>query len=49
MVEISRVEARVLSLDWKREWQDLETLTPKGEFIGFLLGLSTLNLAQKGF
>ena len=43
MVEISRVEARVLSLDWRGEWQDLETLTPKGLFIGFLLGLSDLS------
>ena len=43
MVEILRVEARVFSLDWKREWQDLETLAPKGVFIGFLLGLSYLS------
>ena len=43
MVEISRVEARVLSLDWMGKWQDLENLTPKGVFIGFLLGLSDLS------
>ena len=43
MVEISRAEAKVFSLDWKREWQDLKTLTPKGVFIGFLLDLSDLN------
>ena len=39
MVEISRVEARVLSLDWMGKWQDLEILTPKGVFYRFLIGL----------
>ena len=43
MVDISRVEARVFTLDWKGEWKDMETLTPKGVFIVFLLGLSDLN------
>ena len=43
MVEISRKKARFFSLDWKREWQDLETLTFKGIFISFLLGLSHLS------
>ena len=44
MVAISRMDIRVFFWDWKREWKDLETLTPKGVSIGFLLGLSDLSL-----
>ena len=43
MVEILRVEVRVLSLDRRGEWKDIETLIPKGVFIGFLLALSDLS------
>ena len=43
MVEISRVEAKVLSLDWRGKWKNIETLTIKVVFIGFLLGLSDLS------
>ena len=42
MVEISRVEARVLSLDCRKKMQDMKTLTLRGVFIGFLLGLSDI-------
>ena len=35
MVEISKIEAMALWTE-KGEMQDLETLTPKGAFIGFL-------------
>ena len=45
IVEISRVDARVFSMDQMGEWQDMETLTLKGVFIGFLLGLSDLSPA----
>ena len=44
IVEILRVKARVFSLDWKGELQDIETLTPKGVLIGFLLVLTDLSL-----
>ena len=42
MVEISKVEARVLSLDCRKKMQDMKTLTLRGVFIGFLLGLSDI-------
>ena len=43
MVEILRVEARVLSLDCKDRMTRHRTLTLKEVFIGFLLGLSDLS------
>ena len=43
MLEISGLEARVISLDYRERVTRLKTLTPKGVFIGFLLGLSDLS------
>ena len=37
------MDAKILSLDLKEEWQDLETLISKGVFIGFQLSLSDLS------
>ena len=43
MVEISRVEARVLSLNCREKMARHGTLTPKRVFIGFVLVLSDLS------
>ena len=43
MVEISGLEAKGSLYGLKGEIERLENLTPKGVFIGFLLGLSDLS------
>ena len=43
MVEISRAEGKVISLNCREKMARPGNLNPKGVFIGFLLGLRDLN------